>query len=136
MSVISRLVVREGVLIALWALASVAVAVGGIVLTWQGANHLLRQDLRTTALDWADYLRKDIKDLEQVLSTGQISLESLKAFEDASELGGVFRYNLFDRHGRIIFTLDRKIKGIAPASFEAPKLHAPIHELLRRTTIH
>jgi hypothetical protein len=81
---------REGVLFAFWALASAMVIAGGIALTWQAANHLLRQDLRADALEWGRYLRDHVDGLEDIVTTGELPDSSFETFAAAAELGGIF----------------------------------------------
>ena len=97
---------RDAVLLVLWALASAGAVLISIALTWQTSNHLLRQELRSVALDWATYLEDNVDDLEQVMATGKISDDSLEILRSASSLGHVFRYQLFDARGVSVYASD------------------------------
>jgi diguanylate cyclase (GGDEF)-like protein len=97
---------RDANLLLLWALASTLVVVIAVALTWQTANQLLHQELRAGASGWAAYLVDNVDDLEQVMTTGRVSRESLKVFRSASRFGKVFRYQLFDRRGRSVYASD------------------------------
>ncbi len=97
---------RDATLLLLWALASTIVIVIAIALTWQTANHLLHHELRASASGWAAYLVNNVDDLEQVMTTGEVSSDSLKVFRSASRFGHVFRYQLFDRRGRSVYASD------------------------------
>ena len=71
---------RDGTLLFLWVLASAIVVAVAVGLTWQTANHLLRQELRATALDWATYLVDNVDDLEQVMTTGRFPTKALRSW--------------------------------------------------------
>jgi diguanylate cyclase (GGDEF)-like protein len=115
---------REGVLFAFWALASAMVIAGGIALTWQAANHLLRQDLRADALEWGRYLRDHVDGLEDIVTTGELPDSSFETFAAAAELGGIFNYNLFDETGQVVFRSSIAMDGGPPGSH-----HRPGHDL-------
>ena len=78
----------------------------GITLTWFVADRVLRDDTSSAAIDWADYLQRNLVDLDQILATGEVSEENLRVFEVAKHAGGVFRYHLFDPTGLIVFSSD------------------------------
>ncbi len=97
---------RDATLLLLWALAGTFVVVVAIALTWQTANHLLHQELRATAMDWTTYLVDNVDDLEQVMTTGRVSDESLRILKSASRFGNVFRYQLYDHRGKSVYASD------------------------------
>ncbi|MGI9494004.1 MAG: putative bifunctional diguanylate cyclase/phosphodiesterase, partial [Geminicoccaceae bacterium] len=97
---------RDALLLVLWALSSTIVVLISIALTWQTSNHLLRQELRSVALDWATFLENNVDDLEQIMATGNISNDSLEVLRSASSLGHVFHYQLFDVKGVSVYASD------------------------------
>ncbi|MGI9437147.1 MAG: hypothetical protein ACR2Q4_20330, partial [Geminicoccaceae bacterium] len=98
-----RSIGRDGLLLALWVLASAGVIIVAIALTWQTVDHLLRQELRITAENWTGYLLKNVVDLDHVISTGRVTDDNLATFQSASRFGPVFAFSIFDQDGRNIY---------------------------------
>jgi len=122
---------RDAVLLMLWALASTIVVLTAIALTWQTSNHLLRHELRSAALDWATYLVDNVDDLEQVMTTGEVTDDSLEVFRSASQFGQVFRYQLFDLKGQSVYASNGRQRDYARLS-SGPVLHREpaLHDIL------
>jgi diguanylate cyclase (GGDEF)-like protein len=93
------------------ALISAAIIAAGIASVWSVADHLLRDDARSTAVAWAEFLKDHVSDLDQLLETGEVSPESLAFFRIATNVGRVFRYHNFDPSGRIVLSSDRLEEG-------------------------
>ncbi len=75
---------------------------GPIAATWS-SGHLLSEEAKFSAHQWANYLGNTIPKLDQVLKTSKIepySLHMLAAAPGTS--GGVFRSKLFDSEGMLI----------------------------------
>ncbi len=116
---------RDGILLLLWALTSAIVIIATISLSWQTANQLVRHELQSAALDWASYLVDSVHDLEQVMATGKVPENSLDVLQSASRLGRVFRYQLFDPKGRLVYTsdMDGNLIDEGPIDEPRPTLH-------------
>lgn len=116
---------RDAVLLLLWALTSAIVIIAAIALAWQTANHLVRHELQSAALDWASYLVDSVNDLEQVMATGKVPKNSLDVLQSASRLGRVFRYQLFDRMGERVYASDghRELLDKTQPNRNRPTLH-------------
>ena len=122
---------RDALLLLLWALASAVIVVIAVGLSWQTANHLLRQELRTAALDWATYLVDNVNDLEQVVTTGAISRDSRQVLHAAGRFGGVFRYELFDLKGSSVYASDGHRHAYPDGETGAGPSDAPsLHDIL------
>jgi diguanylate cyclase (GGDEF)-like protein len=100
------------------ALISAAIIAAGIASVWSVADHLLRDDARSTAVAWAEFLKDNVADLDQLLETGEVSPESLAFFRIATKFGRVFRYHIFDPSGRIVVSSDRLEAGTTIGQLE------------------
>ena len=119
---------RDAILLMLWALASSAVILIAIALSWQTSNHLLRHELRSSAMDWAAYLVDNLDDLERVMTTGEVPADSLHVFQSAGRFGRVVRYQLFDLKGKSVYASDGQKRDYAslsagPVEDREPALH-------------
>src|SRR6185312_11178181 len=96
-SYLSEITFRRG--IALFVLA-LAILVGGTWITITlTTNHLVHQDARDNALDWAHSLAAHVTDIEQIASGEQPSTQSIAFFNTARSIGHVFRYVIYNRQG-------------------------------------
>ncbi len=122
---------RDAVLLLLWALASLIVIIAAIALAWQTADHLIRQELRSAALDWATYLVDNVDNFEEVMTTGHIAAENREIFKSASRFGRVFRYQLFDRRGQSVYASDGRHQYHAIDNRDLlPDQHPTLHHVL------
>jgi diguanylate cyclase (GGDEF)-like protein len=109
-SYLSEITFRRG--IALFVLA-LAILVGGTWMTIKlTTNHLVHQDARDNALDWAHKLASHVTDLEQIASGEQPSTQSLAFFNTARSIGHVFRYVIYNRQGYSQLVSDAN--GVSP----------------------
>jgi len=107
-----RAVGRDGRLLLLIGLTGVTIVVLGAKLVWWSAERMLRADSRAAGIQWADYLSKQISDLERILANGEVSASDLEAFRAAVDVGGVFRYHIFAPSGEIVFSSDVITEGL------------------------
>jgi len=62
-------------------------------------NHLLNQNAKDTARNWASFLAANVTDLDKIAAGEQPSAASLAFFQATRKAGEVFRYVIFNRDG-------------------------------------
>ena len=102
---------------------AVFVLTAGTVITVKlTTDHLINDDARTDASDWAQFIAVNIPDLKQV-AAGELPTASSMAFLRATQkYGQIFQYAIFNRHGYSQFEADREkigLVGISKFSAEA-----------------
>jgi diguanylate cyclase (GGDEF)-like protein len=91
---------------ALTALGILVFAGGSYLIGDQAKRELLLEDATTSAEMWGQTLARHIDDLAPVLAGAEPSEDTRRFLAKAKEMGGIFRYKLFDRSGRLRFTSD------------------------------
>jgi diguanylate cyclase (GGDEF)-like protein len=87
-------------------LAGAALLVQAYLLASSTVERLLREDAETTGTVWAADFAKRLTDLPQILAGAPPSAESRRFIANASELGSIFRFKLFDARGRQVLVSD------------------------------
>ncbi len=86
------------------------------MLIERSVESAVREDAARAARSWASYFAQSFDGLENVLADGQLD-DRQKAFIQASaRIGQVFRFKLFDAHGRLVLVSDQTEQPIKPAS--------------------
>lgn len=62
----------------------------------------LQAESEVASVRMADFLRRHLSDFDRVLVQGRLTDEERTIFRHAAQMGGVFRYKLFDAEGRIV----------------------------------
>src|SRR5580704_10776915 len=70
-------------------------------------DHLLNQNAKDTAHDWAAFLAANVTDLDKIAAGEQPSAASLAFFQATRKAGEVFRYVIFNREGYSQLVSDR-----------------------------
>jgi diguanylate cyclase (GGDEF)-like protein len=70
-------------------------------------DHLLNQNAKDTAHDWAAFLAANVTDLDKIAAGEQPSAASLAFFQATRKAGKVFRYVIFNREGYSQLVSDR-----------------------------
>ena len=79
-------------------------------------DHLINDDARTDASDWAQFIAANVPDLKQI-AAGELPTVSSMAFLEATrKYGQVFQYAIFNRHGYSQFKADREKIGLVSIS--------------------
>jgi diguanylate cyclase (GGDEF)-like protein len=105
MSYLSNISLRRG--IGLLALA-LTMLLGGTWATVEVTiSHLLNEDAKDTARDWAGFLAANVSDLDKIATGEQPSADSLTFFRATQKAGEVFRYVIFNREGYSQLVSDR-----------------------------
>ena len=102
---------REWPMYALLALAGVLLVGGAYLLASATIDRLIRKDAETTGTLWAADFAKRLEDLPAILAGQPPSPESLAFMVNASQLGNVFRFKLFDARGRQLLASDELAAG-------------------------
>ena len=71
-------------------------------------DHLLNQNAKDTARDWAGFLAANVTDLDKIAAGEQPSAASLTFFQVTRNAGKVFRYVIFNREGYSQLVSDRE----------------------------
>ena len=99
------------------AIAALLLAGGGALLNESVSASLLRQDAEAQALAWADDLSANLPDLPALVERHPPSPQAQARLAMARDIGGVFRYKIFDRRGDLVFVSD-DLDRIAPEQME------------------
>jgi diguanylate cyclase (GGDEF)-like protein len=116
---------REWPMYALLALAGVLLVGGAYLLASTTIDRLIRKDAETTGTLWAADFAKRLDDLPAILSGQPPSPESIAFMVNASQLGNVFRFKLFDAQGRQRLVSDELAAGLGAAKGEQLGTHNP-----------
>jgi diguanylate cyclase (GGDEF)-like protein len=105
MSYLSDISLRRGIGLLVLVLA---LLLGGTWATVEVTiNHLLNQDAKDTARNWASFLAANVTDLDKIAAGEQPSAASLAFFQATRKAGEVFRYVIFNREGYSQLVSDR-----------------------------
>ena len=97
MSYLSDISLRRGIGLLVLVLAML---LGGTWATVEVTiNHLLNQNAKDTARNWASFLAANVTDLDKIAAGEQPSAASLAFFQATRKAGEVFRYVIFNRDG-------------------------------------
>jgi diguanylate cyclase (GGDEF)-like protein len=105
MSYLSDISLRRGIGLLVLVLAML---LGGTWATVEVTiNHLLNQNAKDTARNWASFLAANVTDLDRIAAGEQPSAASLAFFQATRQAGEVFRYVIFNREGYSQLVSDR-----------------------------
>lgn len=118
MSYLKELSLRRGIALLIFV---TAVLVSGTWLTIKlTTDHLINDDARINARDWAQFLALNITDLKQIAAGEMPSASSLAVLEATRKSGQVFRYIIYNRHGYSQLLADRdNIRSVDVSEFSA-----------------
>lgn len=88
---------------------SIAILVGfcilqiaaGAILVNIAADRLVSAEARLSGTDWANFLTRNIADLDQILSGKTPNVESIIFLEQAKQIDEVLQFRLFDEEGKL-----------------------------------
>lgn len=84
----------------------VVITMFSIAATWLGGQKLERQLLirnaTNQAVHWANYLERNMSDLDRVLNEGRLTSRDEDLLATALDAGNMFRYKIFDANGVIV----------------------------------
>ena len=90
-------------------LASVVflIAFGGVKLSQVVSTNMLLSDAQSTVSDWVGSLMKSVDDLPAIVAGSTPSIKTQHILEDATKVGDVYRYRIWDRAGHTVFSSER-----------------------------
>lgn len=84
-----------------------SLAVGG---TWliveNSAQHILEEQARSESLAWADFVRKDVPDLNRLLTGAPPTIEDMRTLSTAKNVGNVFWFKIYDHDRTVVWSHD------------------------------
>lgn len=92
----------------LLAIGLLAFVGGAWTITKFTVDNLLYRDAVSSGYEWANYLARNIGDLEEIVSGSRPSAASMDVFAKSQQLGRVFRYKIFDPHGNLKLVSDER----------------------------
>src|ERR1700691_2125660 len=105
MSYLSDISLRRGIGLLVLVLAMLLGGTWGTVEVT--INHLLNQNAKDTARNWANFLAANVTDLDKIAAGEQPAAASLAFFQATRKAGEVFRYVIFNREGYSQLVSDR-----------------------------
>lgn len=106
---------HHGPFLLLWLLSSGLVVAIAVALTWQAVAHLLRHEVREDVSAWTAHLRAHSSDLDQILTAGVISFESVEMLRSADDVDAIFFFRLYGADGRTIYQSETPDERLALA---------------------
>ena len=103
-----RLFSTDGKRILLLASIVLLLALGGIELSQVVSDNMLRNDAQTTMSEWAGSLVESTADIPAIIAGAAPSARTDHLLNDATEVGGIYRYKIWDRNGHAVFSSERK----------------------------
>ena len=97
---------HERSIIVVPAISMLFVLVAGVWLSWHVANRVVHDQARDEALNWAEYIERNLIDLDAIIAGQPIDGHDRNVLNLARDAGNVFRYHIFDPDGRIMFSSD------------------------------
>ena len=97
MPILADISFRRAIMLLVFA---VAILTAGTAMTVKlTTDHLINDDARTDASDWAQFIAANVPDLKQI-AAGELPTASSMAFLQATrKYGQVFRFAIFNRSG-------------------------------------
>ncbi len=94
------------VVYALFVAAAGVLAVSGYWLLDATANRIVATQAERTSLAWADYINTELPRMGEIAAGAPLTGEEEAFLAGVRRFGGVFRFKLFDRQGRLILVSD------------------------------
>jgi diguanylate cyclase (GGDEF)-like protein len=92
------------------------VALGGIKLSRVVAANMLRADGQSTSSVWAVTLADSIDEIPSILDGVPPSDKTKQLLEHASQAGDIYRYKVWSKTGRVVFTSERMDSSAEPTT--------------------
>jgi hypothetical protein len=88
---------------------------GGVLLSRLVSAHMLRNDARSTSSDWVESLRQSA-DIPGLIAGAAPSEATRQILANASRVGDVYRYLIWDQTGRLIYLSERMPSSVGRTS--------------------
>lgn len=102
-----RLFSIDGRRILLLASVVLLLALGGVRLSQFVSENMLRADAQSTVSAWAGSLRASADDLPAIIAGAAPGARTDQLLRDATEVGDIYRYKMWDRTGHMVFSSGR-----------------------------
>ena len=118
MPILADISFRRAIMLLVFAVAVLVAGTAAMVkLT---TDHLINDDARTDAGDWAQFIAANVPDLKQIAAGELPAISSMAFLEATRKYGQVFQYAIFNRYGYSQFKADRvKIGLVSISEFSA-----------------
>jgi diguanylate cyclase (GGDEF)-like protein len=80
---------------------------GGMKLSQLVSAHILRSDALSTSDSWTASLMNGVDELPTLMAGSAPSSQALRVLDEASQVGDVYRYRIWNLSGRLIFASER-----------------------------
>ncbi len=100
---LAKFFLSDVVRIASLVLMVILLAAGGVKLNQMLAEHLLEADAESEASAWAKSLTENVDDLPAILAGAAPSARTIQLFKQASNVGGIYRYMIWDSNAKLIY---------------------------------
>jgi diguanylate cyclase (GGDEF)-like protein len=98
------------------AVAILLLALGGVVLGRIVSANMLRSDAQSTSSAWASTLVDSIDDIPAVIAGAAPSSRTERLLNETVQVGDIYRFRIWSRTGRLVFTSERIPSIQAPPS--------------------
>jgi diguanylate cyclase (GGDEF)-like protein len=102
-----RLFSIDGKRILLLASVILLLAFGGVQLSQLVSSNMLRTDAQTTVSAWAGSLVESAEDIPAVVAGAVPSSRTAHLLKDATEVGDIYRYKIWDMSGHAVYSSER-----------------------------
>src|SRR5580658_3767416 len=103
-----RLLSTDGKRILFLAFIVLLLAFGGIELSRVVSANMLRADAQSTVGAWAGSLVESADDIGALVAGATPSARTDHLLKDATEVGDIYRYTIWDRNGHAVFSSERE----------------------------
>ncbi|HEX4650021.1 MAG TPA: bifunctional diguanylate cyclase/phosphodiesterase [Granulicella sp.] len=101
-----RFLFNDRWIIALLATMILLLASGGVLLSRLVSAHMLRNDARSSSSTWVESLLQSA-DIPALIAGAPSSDRTKHILENASQVGDIYRYSIWDQTGRLVFISER-----------------------------
>ena len=92
--------------IAMTVMIMVMIAGGYYVIT-SNVDKLIARNAENISQHWAEYFADNLDNIEAIAAGAAVTSQDLAFFEDAQQIGKIFRFKLFDPEGRLRLVSDQ-----------------------------
>jgi diguanylate cyclase (GGDEF)-like protein len=116
----SRFLSNDSAIVASLAAMILLVALGGVKLGRVVAANMLRADAESTSRAWATTLDDAIDEIPAILDGAPPSAKTKHLLENASQVGDIYRYKVWNKTGRVVFMAERSVLSRAEGHVGKP----------------
>lgn len=79
---------------------------GTWVLVHRAADHMLEAQARSESLGWAEFVRRDIVDLDHILRGAPPTFNDIQTLSTAKNVGNIFWFKIYDHDSTVVWSAD------------------------------